>query len=304
LSMDYDGHERIVGNTIGVKNADPTMKVVMGGLAGLDSTPFDYIQAMVLWAQYHRKDQRFPADVINLHHYSNNAPASGGNPTSGISPEDDNLKAKLLTWNTWRNTWMPDRELWLSEFGYDTNGASPQKAPAIGTASGEIVQAQWIIRSYLAIAAAGFERAQQFMFRDVTDNSPYTYATSGFTSSKDSGWKPKPSWYYVYTMKNRLGEMSFVSDSTDTTQSVSVAKFKVPASNTVAGPTQGYVVWCPTSSGHTVSGYSLQLDGNPPSAMQVTLTVGSITGVETKLTISQGRVGVDVSETPIFVLVP
>jgi hypothetical protein len=162
-SADCDGHRRSMGRTVGIKNADPGMKLVMGDLA---KPEIEYIKAMKLWADLYRGGD-FPADVINLHHYSNDAGGQGGRPTTGISPEADNLRERFQAIVEWRDRFLPDKELWVSEFGYDTNPKSTQHAPAIGAADAEEVQGQWIVRSFLALAAAGVDRAQLYMLRDV-----------------------------------------------------------------------------------------------------------------------------------------
>jgi len=71
-----------------------------------------------------------------------------------------------------RDMHMPDREVWLSEFGYDTDAASPQAAPAVGASTGLQVQGQWLLRSVLALAATGcVSRAHMYMLADVTTGS-------------------------------------------------------------------------------------------------------------------------------------
>jgi hypothetical protein len=49
-------------------------------------------------------------------------------------------------------------EVWLSEFGYDTNEHSPNLAPAYGVFDAEDVQGMWIVRSFLYLALARIDR--------------------------------------------------------------------------------------------------------------------------------------------------
>ncbi len=51
LSAFYDGNKNTMGKGVGVKNADPNMKVVMAGTA-LPST--EYLKGMVDWCRTHR----------------------------------------------------------------------------------------------------------------------------------------------------------------------------------------------------------------------------------------------------------
>ncbi|HZG57045.1 hypothetical protein, partial [Paenibacillus sp.] len=285
-SANYDGHQGAMGSSVGLKNADPNAKMVMGGLAGIN---VEYMRGIKLWADLYR-DGDVPFDVINVHHYSRN---SAG--TSGISPEADGLKDRLEEMVEFRNRYMPGKEIWISEFGYDTNQGSVQKAPAIGSFSGEEVQGQWLVRSYLAIAAAGVDRAQMYMMRDV-DGGYGLYASSGLTSSMATGWIPKRSWYYVYTMRNVLGETKFLGEQASGNANVMIYKFK--NANDDSGV---YAVWAPTSNQTSVNGYTLTLAGNPTAATLVEMAAGDTDGVSTALSINNNTVIVNVSERPVFI---
>jgi hypothetical protein len=298
-SADYDGHCQKMGQTFGVRNADPDARLVMGGIAtGLD---LYYLQGIKVWADTHRNGQ-LPFDVINFHHYSTTG-------KKGISPEADQLKEKLQKIVAWRDTNAPDMEIWYSEFGWDTHPASPQAAQEIQPFSIYQVQGQWIVRTYLAALAAGIDRAFQFDIRDGHPTSGTQYATSGLTWYCDAwsgcrdmpdhqNYDPKPSWYYLYTLKNQLTGMLFNDEQDSGNANVLIYTFK--------GATFGggaYVLWSPTSNNTTVNDYQLKLRGYPASATLVTLSDTSTTGDSSPLTISEGTVTVNVSERPIFVLV-
>ncbi len=292
-SADYDGHQGAMGTTVGVKNADPTAKMAMAGITNLN---LEYIRAIKLWADEYRGGS-VPFDVINLHHYSNDAGLQHAGANNGISPEEDRLKEKLEEFVTYRNKYMPGKEIWLSEFGYDTNPTSAQRALQIGSYDNEEVQGQWLVRSYLAIAAAGIDKAQMFMLRDVNAADNTIFQSSGLTESPSNDWAAKPSWYYVYTMKNRLTGMTFDSEVASGNEDVRIYKFTHPDGDAA------YAVWSPTSDGTTVSGYDLSLAGGENQAVLVEMLEGDRDGTETTLTINSGSVSVDVSERPVFVLV-
>ncbi|MFD0673432.1 fibronectin type III domain-containing protein [Cohnella sp. GCM10027633] len=291
-SADFDGHQGAMGNTVGVRNADPNAKLVMGGLA---DPKLEYVRALKFWSDFNRGGS-FPWDVINIHHYSNN----GTNQTTGnagISPEADDLKGKLQKFVDYRDRYLPGKEVWITEFGYDTNQSSPQKVSAIGTMSVQEVQANWIVRSYLAAAASGIDKAAMYMLRDVNAASSTQFDSSGLTGSQSTGHAPKISWYYVYTLKNRLTGMQYLGEQDSGNASVKIYKFK--NATTGAG---AYVVWSPTSSDAKVNNYSLSLQGSPTSATLVTMASGDTDGVTSSLSMSGGAVTVNVSERPIFVM--
>lgn len=102
LSAAYDGHEGTLGNGVGVHSADPSMKVVQGGMSAV--SPADTVRMIALWAKEFRKDGKFPADVINDHFYC-------GDPERkvGLSPEECNMTGAFRNLTTLR-----DRCAWLT----------------------------------------------------------------------------------------------------------------------------------------------------------------------------------------------
>lgn len=289
-SADYDGHQGLMGKTAGVKNADPKMKLVMGGLAGLN---LDFIKAMKFWADYHRKGD-FPADVLNLHHYSSTGNEQGFQPNGhGISPEDDRLYEKMRKIADWRDENLPDRELWLTEFGYDTNPASPLDALALGKMSPEQVQAAWLVRAYLALAAARVDRAPMFMLRDVESKGGGVFATCGIVREKGD-WKPKPSWHHLAALRTHLKGMRFGAIVQSGRPDVRIYRF-----DTANGKGAAYAVWCPTSEDKHIAAYRLPLSAK--RATHIAFSDSDANGVVTPLTVSGGGVSIDVSETPVIV---
>ncbi|MEN6578417.1 MAG: hypothetical protein ABFD90_18880 [Phycisphaerales bacterium] len=291
-SADYDGHRQSMGRTVGVRNADPNMKLVMGGLA---KPEVEYLKAMKLWADFHR-DGDFPADVINLHHYSNDAGGQGGQPTTGISPEADGLRERFQRIVEWRDRFLPGKEVWVSEFGYDTNPQSVQRAPAIGTAEAREIQGRWIVRSYLALAAAGVDRVQLYMLRDVNAANTTKFDSSGLTNEKQNGHQPKRAWYYVAAMRHILHGTRFDSEIASDAADVRVYRFR-----SVERPLRDvYAVWCPTSDSTEVKDFSLALPG-VLTATLVTLGPESPTGQAASLAVEDGRVSFGVSGRPVFI---
>lgn len=293
-SADYDGHFSTMGTSVGVKNADPDVKLVMGGVAKPD---INYVKALKLWADYHRNGS-LPVDVINVHHYCNDG-ADQSSGSVGISPEADNLKGLMKEFVRYRNQYLPGKEVWITEFGYDTHPESVQRAPAIGSFNQEEVQAQWIVRSYLALAAAGVDKAAMFMLSDVNPLDKTKFQTSGLICVPDSGYRSKPSWYYVYTLKNRLGSMIFDQEIQSGNPNVLIYKFKHPEQPGFAA----YAVWCPTSNQTTVQNYILNLTYDEQKAVLVELENGKTNGSESTLFINNQSVVFNVSERPVFVMV-
>jgi len=285
-SADYDGHALTMGNKVGIKNADPHAKFVMGGLSNMS---FGYIKAMLLWFEEFRPDDNTIFDVLNFHDYC----FSG---SQGCSPEKAKLKEKMQEKVNFRNTYFPNAEIWLSEFGWDRDPGSPLCAVAHAGFDANEVQAQWIVREYLILAAAGIDRAQVYMIDDaVNEDSPMRHMTSGLIAFR--GDERLPSWYYTATLKNRLDTMVFEGEVVSGSPDVWVYSFKEKDKNAGA-----YALWCPTEDGTQVNGYTLALPKGVKKASVVTLEDKNINGVETALKINDGAVTVDISERPIFVM--
>lgn len=295
-SADYDGHMQELGTTIGLKNADPEAKLVMSGLASLN---LDYVKAMKFWSDHHRNGS-FPVDVLNFHHYSR---YQKGNKRHAISPEDDSLQAQLEELVAYRDQHLPTHELWLTEFGYDTNPNSPQGVPAIGSFTNEEVQGIWLVRSLLAISAAGIDRASIYMLKDVKDDDPSLYNTSGITSSKKSGWQPKPAWYYLKALSGYLKGMQFEQVISSTNQEgVFVYKFirKTPDESR---PRSAYVVWSGTSEGKVVDEYQLKLLPQEKYGLVVGLPSNNSQDQNTDIQQVNNIILLSVTEKPTVVLV-
>ncbi|MCB9496400.1 MAG: hypothetical protein H6686_05885 [Fibrobacteria bacterium] len=211
-SADYDGDEGRMGKDVGIRNADPTMKMALPGLISID---LNYVKAVKWWSDRIR-NTGFAGDALNFHHYCNDAGGQQGLATTGISPEADDLRGKLGRIAQWRDVWLPGKELWLSEFGWDTDAGSVFRAPATGSADAYEMQARWVVRGFLAVAASGFDRAHVYTSRDSWDASPGTFATSGLVHDKydtlEAKLSRKVSWYWVNTLHKTLRDFRFDKD--------------------------------------------------------------------------------------------
>jgi hypothetical protein len=301
-SADYDGDQGKLGATIGIKNADPSAQLVMGGLSGAypsskwQASITTYLDGMRTWAAANRGGS-FPADVLNIHYYSFAASTGAAAP----SPEADGVQAKLAAIVAYRNQYLPGKQVWWTEFGYDTDAQSPLHAPALGANTAFIVQGQWLVRAFLAALAAGVDRATLFELDDTCNVADSTcMAAQQFTTCGlvDGAGVKKASWYFVAAFRARLATMVFTGNPDSGQAGVSIAAFK-----DTAGPGGALVLWSPTSSASVVSGYSLALPAGATTATAVALADQQQNGVETSLTPAGGKVTLDVSETPTIVLV-
>jgi len=294
-SANYDGHCNTLKTgteTFGIKNADPKMKFVLGGLAYLN---LDYIIKLKTWFEQNRADKKFAGDVINFHVYAWKTKRGweGGGPA--ISPEQSMFKERLEEITQYRNKHLPGVEVWVSEFGWDTNQGSPLAPPVIKSFDIQEIQAQWLVRGYLAFSAAGVDRAQMYMFRDVDGTSKEWFASCGLVGPKGD-WTPKKSWYYVYTLKNTLKDMVFDGEKPSGNPNILIYKFKDAGTQK-----QVYAVWARTSSAYNIKGFKILLKDKFSKAELISLIPGKTNGQTSALVIKDNIITLNVSERPVFI---
>lgn len=280
-SADYDGHEGAMGTGYGLKNADPDAKLVMSGITACYT---DYVDAMAYWFRNNRSDQKFLPDVINLHHY-------------------DGQKAPETTgsYDLWKKTIdyfrtnYPGKEIWLSEFGWDTYIAENGEK-SVTAAPSTKAQAQWLARSYLLGSAAGFDQMQMYMIGDDNEGSLTKHATSGVVKRTDKEKDYyRPSWYYINTMRETLGDAVFQ-------EVVQMDKVYILRYRNAQTKEDIYAVWSPTENDTKIQDYQVNIAGGK-SAFVTNLKDRSGTGNRKDLAIQNGTVKIDVSETPAFITV-
>lgn len=280
-----------------IKEADPTMKVAMAGLATLS---VDYVKRMKAWFDNNRADKKFAADVVNMHIYAYNNKVSW-NPYNVFgpaeTPEDGSFYGKSLELVNYCRQNVQGAEVWISEFGWDTNKESVLCPKPIDGLTIDELQARWIVRGYLGFAAAGIDRAQVFALVDPSQNYIATqYGTSGLLD-RTNNFARKTSWYYVQVMKNALKGLYYVGEGKSPNPDIKVYKFKDIANNNGA-----YVIWATTSKNYIENNYTLQLGDKATKAEKIEL-VEKVNGQKSDLQISNHIATIQVSEKPVFVLV-
>lgn len=236
-----------------IKKADAKMTVVMGGITGLDTA---YLYRMDRW--FARNNMPFKADVINVHHYSN----AGNDPMrfppnwtgAGVAPESDRAflnVGQFIAFAKFRK-----KQIWVSEFGYDTQPPSFLIAPAIAGMPSEQVQAAWLCRTYLEYIRLGVDRAFVFSLT----NQPRGETGGGLFQSSgliESTGRKKESYGAVINLAASLRGYIYAGD-------YSTNKARILSFKNDAGKTRIYY-WLPTMRGDTLP---IQLPGNPKPATE------------------------------------
>jgi len=252
MSAVWDGHEGLLGTCAGVKNADPNIKVVLPGLAEINLA---YIDGMKKWFEANRKDKRFCADVIQVHHYSNLSNPSWPSHSvnlvrgRGVCPEQDKLGYRLKDLNQYVRQNLPKgTEVWYGEFGYDTQAPANdwicQYVQTYTTHTAEELQSWWLQRIFLIGLSSGMDKL--FLFNGIDENS----ASSGnlFTSSGimygqvpsvGTSFGKKPSYFGLQWLVKELNGYTYSSDKSIT--GVTILEFR-------RGLNKKYFYWSPTAN--------------------------------------------------------
>jgi hypothetical protein len=305
-------------------------------------------------------DNPVPFDVLNFHHYSSSdAPfgklgfsdgynyAGVAGSTIGVHPE---AEAELLkkrvgllikelenTSTSAKKTFNLDaKEIWVSEFGYDTyTGTEAITGLELPSAlnGGDVfkTQGQWLVRSYLELAAArtsgkkrGLDKAFAYKLNDDPNQGNYQF---GYCGILDATNHPKQSWYYIRTLQNVLRGFSFLSDQIGATFSPDANNPNLPQLKAYlfnkGNKTPTLVVWS-GSANTTPNGNAFQSTGtlefsslsdlfptlltdfNFPSefniATKTTIVVPDENGRRESITVNGRKIpNLTISETPIFI---
>lgn len=288
LSAFYDGHKHTLGQDAGVKTADPSMQVVMAGLAGPET---DYVRGMIDWCKEFRgykSDGRVNLcwDVINYHYYAGNATGMQ-QPTRGVAPEMSEAAVSAQRFLQLAHDYCYDMPVWVTEAGYDINSGSPYHAVPIGSKTTYHTQADWILRTTLLYNRLGIERVFFYQMYDDNAQNPSQYASSGLVNDN---FTRRPAADYLTQVKKLLGNYTYQ-------ETISASPL---ADRYSVNGKDAYALMMPTQNNSTLS-YELDM-GDATGAAIYTPTVGKDTMVPKQVTVANGKLYIQVTETPVFVI--
>jgi endoglucanase len=291
LSAFYDGHKNTMGPGVGVKNADPNMKVVIGGLTGPDT---DYLKGLVDWCKEfrgYRPDGSVDLcwDIVNYHHYSSNGQdAQGAKANRGVAPELSHAIEGAEKMLRVVQQYSPDMPVWISELGFDKHQESPLKAIPIKGKSALETQADWILRSSLLYARLGVERVFFYQLYDDNPSGTTKFATMGLVNKADKS--PNPAADYLRQANRLLGEYTYQETLHD---DPIVDRYELNGQS-------AYVLLVPDEKGRKVD-YTLDLGTAGSASIYYPKTGKSFMDVEERST-QEGKLKMQITETPSFVI--
>ncbi|GAB3771194.1 hypothetical protein GCM10028818_09710 [Spirosoma horti] len=295
MSAFYDGHKNTMGAGVGVKNADPSMTVVMGGLCSI-ANGTDYIRGMIDWCKEFRgykSDGRVDLcwDVINYHLYPDNSSSmqnGSGASARGAAPELSVAAQVVRNVLKLAHEACYDMPVYVSETGYDLHQGSPLRAIPIGSKSVLSTQADWNLRTALLYGREGVDRIDFYQTYDLNLDCPTQFCSMGFMNAD---FTRKPTADYFYQAKKLIGEYVF-KESISTNPNVDRYE---------RNGQSAYALWIPDEVGRTAQ-YSLNL-GTSSAARIYTPQAGRDTmALQIRPTVNN-QVTLTLTETPQFVIV-
>lgn len=275
---------------LGIKSVDPEAKHVLAGMAGPDTTYFYELLAA--------SDGRIPFDVLNVHMYCTDQ-------SNAYSPEHENYgyEKGFEDFFKWKDRALPEMPVWITEFGWDTYKA-PDGQHSYTYASFE-QQANYLMRSYFIFLKMEFEKAFMFMAADVNSENTLQYSSSGLIRDKNSGFAKKPSYYYLATMQNVLGELMYnrtvAYGEEFGNNEVYCLEFEHPGNEDKV-----YALWVRETGSDNDNGantvYQLNLEAVPSSAFSILPKDLDADGDTASVELNGTVVDLNLTETPLFVV--
>lgn len=193
--LDYDGYESRYGDTIGMVNADPNIRMSEATLYEIDKSVH---QSRYLMAREMRTDRKNIFGRVQLNKYWHTESGT----LEGLHPVEDSASFKLKSYAT--NVFSIDSsvELEYTEVGYDANTGSVQCVPRTGS-SWTDREWQAICNAYVLFESTGayFDRMYYYVMTTNQDEAnDNRFATSDFAASFLDG-NPvnirRNTWYYT-----------------------------------------------------------------------------------------------------------
>jgi hypothetical protein len=290
LSAFYDGHKNTLGAGVGVKNADPSMTVVIGGLA---ASTTDYVRAMIDWCREFRgylPDGRVNLcwDVMNQHLYANDAKSSqGGGGNRGAAPELAGVGEQAAAFVAVSHQSGNDLPVWITEAGYDVNQGSPFRAIAIGNKSILETQADWILRTALLYTRVGIDRLFFYQLYDDNLQNSTQFSSMGLVNGDK---RRKPAADYLYQAHQLLGNYRYKETLSNDPL---VDRYEQDGRS-------AYVLVIPDEKGRT-GNYNLTIPKGDTVHI-CTPVIGRDAMNQTVQVSTTGTISVNVTETPVFVM--
>ncbi len=265
----------------GLRAGDPKLKIVTGAMTTGKS--HDYAKSVECIAGLESL-----YEVLNVHTYAQ----LENWPTWRRSfPEDARLKEYLPDVRRlceWRDQHAPGKEVWITEFGYDSTTRKPDPTTEFKSwvGSTDEQQAQWNVRSWLLFASLPVQRAYVYFFND--EDEPKLHGASGLTRH----FVPKPSFYAAAHLQRTLGDYRFARALVNRPGEAMLFEF----THATDAKQLSWVAWSPTGEGRTGKLELPAFKGKIERAERMPLRANENTTIATPKVSST----IEVGESPVY----
>lgn len=189
---------------LGIRAGDSQVRILTPAVQARPGDDF----SQDLHGLYGEKDILPLYDVINLHTYAAvERKDLAESPWNRSYPEDPAIAYLRVVDEAiaWRNEHAPGKEIWITEFGYDTCTPEAMKRrqdwflKLDWQGCTDLQQAQYLVRSFFAFAERDVQRAYIYFYDD--DDSPSVHGCAGLTRK----FLPKMSFWAVKQLYELLG---------------------------------------------------------------------------------------------------
>jgi hypothetical protein len=279
----------------GIRAGDPQVKIVT---CNAHAAPADaYTKSLP--KTFASAEMKRLYDVINVHAYAFKPKAEGQSPWDRSYPEDptiDYLKT-LDAVIAWRDKEAADKEVWITEFGWDACTEAAMKnrkdwsLKLNWTGVTDLQQAQYLVRSLLCFCERGIQRAYVFNYDDADE--PSVHASSGLTRR----FQPKMSFWAIKHLFETLGEYRFSRIVSKAPGDLYVYEFSHGRNTNLLA----WVAWSPTGSGREQEMTIRTLPHVPWKVQRMPVEHGPASNAEWKSP-GDGDITVKVTESPLYIM--
>jgi hypothetical protein len=260
-----NGNNGADGPDVGVKAADPNCKIIMPGLSFCGNLHWikHYRATLRKFSAWVNSDGslKWPFDYFNIHYYPSNG-VGQFNGTVGMSPGLSQLPSILSMYQDFIARNMPGMQLLVSEYGWDKNQSSNQRAPAISPYTAEQIRAYWSAQAVFIFAKSGVAHATQYdAFNDGNPGNTTNYQTSGIINSDSVTHVPTtrtPTGDVLTQIGNAFGKFVFDSVLSEGVGLPTVYRFKQKDTPTH----KMYVMWNQVNGANISANFILPLSLN------------------------------------------
>lgn len=271
----------------GIREGDPKMRIATSNITAGPSGAWDKsVDCIAAYPELY--------DVLALHIYAEVEQDPSWRRSFPENPKLLRYLNDIEALCRWRDAHAPEKEVWVTEFGYDSstktadpNGKMPQW---VGVTDEQ--QAQWLVRSLLVFASMDVARAYIYFFNDRDTAS--LHASAGITRN----FQPKPSFHALAHLQRVLGDYRFRRVVRDEPGRLRVQEFEHDGDPTRVV----WAVWSPTGDGVVSRQVLANVPGVLERAERMPLAAEE-SGEAVARQREDGAIEVEVGESPVYLMI-